>query len=267
VAAKLITGADIKDSTVTSADIKNGTLVTKDLKQNGVNGSRLQKGTVNGAKLKKGTVAGAKLKPDSVGSGKIKDGTIDQKDLNAALNALLPAKVTNLTGSLFTTTNPTVTMTPDGVNFGPYADGSAQGGSIVYNGLNGQPLNAVKNLVYYARYVADSAPSGDAPFLRVWTENDANDAIFNPETQTPDPDITQGPFHEWVATSGSWRYNDDAGSTPDESFADLLAAHGTETISRVTVTTGFAGASGGGINLQSVLRWMQINGKTFNFGS
>ena len=76
VAAKLITGKDIKDNTVTSADIKNGTLVTKDLKQNGVNGNRLQKGTVNGAKIQGGTIAGAKLQPGSVGTGKIADGAV-----------------------------------------------------------------------------------------------------------------------------------------------------------------------------------------------
>jgi hypothetical protein len=76
VAAKLITGKDIKDNTVTSADIKNGTLVTKDLKQNAINGNRLKKGTVNGAKLQGGTVAGAKLKPGSVGNGKLADGAV-----------------------------------------------------------------------------------------------------------------------------------------------------------------------------------------------
>ncbi len=77
VAAKLITGKDIKDGTVTSADIKNGTLVTKDLKHKGVNGNRLQKATVDGAKLKKGTVGNGKLKDGTITGKKIADGTIE----------------------------------------------------------------------------------------------------------------------------------------------------------------------------------------------
>src|SRR4051794_18963747 len=51
VAAKLITGADIKDGTVKSADIKNGTLVTKDLKKGGVSADRLKAGSVGNGKL------------------------------------------------------------------------------------------------------------------------------------------------------------------------------------------------------------------------
>ena len=82
VAAKLITGKDIKDNTVTSADIKNGTLATKDLKQNGVNGNRLQKGTVNGAKLQPGSVGNGKIADGAVTSNKIADGTIGPNDLS-----------------------------------------------------------------------------------------------------------------------------------------------------------------------------------------
>ena len=74
VAAKLITGADIKDGTVKSADIKNGTLVTKDLKKGGVSADR----------LKSKSIGAGKLAPSSVHSGKIKDGSIESKDLSAA---------------------------------------------------------------------------------------------------------------------------------------------------------------------------------------
>jgi hypothetical protein len=79
VAAKLITGADIKDGSVTSADIKNGTLVTKDLKKGGVSADRLKKASIGSQKLAAGAVH----------SGKIKDGTIEAKDLSeAAKNSL-----------------------------------------------------------------------------------------------------------------------------------------------------------------------------------
>ena len=79
VAAKLITGADIKNGSVTSADIKNGTLVTKDLKKGGVSADRLKKASIGSQKLAAGAVH----------SGKIKDGTIESKDLSeAAKNSL-----------------------------------------------------------------------------------------------------------------------------------------------------------------------------------
>ena len=99
------------------------------------------------------------------------------------------------------------------------------------------------------------------PYLRIFTQNDTNSWIFSPNTQAPDPDIVEGPFHEWVATSGSWRYNDDAGTGPDSPFADLVNLHGTEVISSVCVTTGFSAGS----NLSALLRWIQINGQRFEF--
>lgn len=243
VAAAKITSADIRDHTIQTVDLKAGSVTTKVLKAN--------------------SVGGKKIKANNVNSSDVKDGSLKAKDLNAALNASLPARVKNLNGA-FTATNGTVTMTPDGVNFGPYADGGATGGSLVYNGLNGQPLSAVKNLVFYARYVANNDTGGvGVPFLRIFLNDNADDAIFSPNTQQPNPDIAQGPFHEWVATSGSWRFNDDAGNNPDITYAALLAAHGNEPISRIVLTVGFTN----GTNLQSLLRWTQINGKTFTFGS
>jgi hypothetical protein len=161
----------------------------------------------------------------------------------------------------FTATNPSVSMTPDGVEFGPYADGGAAGGSIEFSGLNGMKLSDVKNLVYYMRYTAtgDSAGLG-VPYLRVFLNSDADDAIFSPNTQLPDADIAEGPFHEWVATSGTWRYDDDGGNS-DESFSQLIADHGNDTISSIDISQGFSG----GTNIASLLRWMQINGVTYNF--
>jgi hypothetical protein len=263
VAAKLITGADVKDGSLTSSDIKNSTLSTQDLKNGAVGLDKLKADSVGTDKIKSQAVGHQKIKANAVDSSKIKDGSVGRADLNAALAALLPTKVTNLTG-VFTASNPSVTMSPDGVNFGPYADGGASGGTLNYSGLNGQPLSAVKNLVYYARYMATTATGGvGAPYLRIFLTGDTHDAIFSPDTQQPNPDTAQGPFHEWVATSGSWRYDDDAGNNADESFAALIAAHGAETISGIKITTGFSS----GANLQALLRWMQINGETFNFGS
>jgi hypothetical protein len=74
MAAKLITGADIKDGSVTTKDIKNGTLTGSDIKKASVGGDRLKKGAIGTDRLKDGAVT----------SAKIKDGTIGTQDLSSA---------------------------------------------------------------------------------------------------------------------------------------------------------------------------------------
>ena len=88
--------------------------------------------------------------------------------------------------------------------------------------MNGQPFSDVKHLAFEARYTADNDTGGiGAPYLRIFLEGDTHDAIFSPNTQSPDPDIAQGPFHTWVATAGSWRYDDDGGTGPDSPFSTI----------------------------------------------
>ena len=166
----------------------------------------------------------------------------------------------------FIATNASVSITPDGVEFGPYADGGAAGGSVCYNGLNGAPLSDVANLAFHARYVSTADTGGvGVPYLRIFTDAGPiiadNSSIFSPNTQAPDPDIAEGPFHEWVATSGSWRFNDDGGTGPDMPFADLIADHGAELITTMCITTGFSA----GEDLAALLRWIEINGERFVF--
>ena len=174
-----------------------------------------------------------------------------------------PTNVTALVAPWSATT--AVSITPDGVEFGPYADGGAAGGSVCYSGMEGDPLSDVENLAYYIRYVSTADTGGvGVPYLRVFTDAAGptdNSSIFSPNTQAPDPDVAEGPFHEWVATSGSWRYNDDGGSGPDMPFADLIADHGAELITDICITTGFSA----GTDLAALLRWMEINGERFAF--
>ena len=210
------------------------------------------------------TTGGGAVAAGLVTSHDIKDGTIRTVDLSHGLSAKLARsqQVTRL-GGKFRATNPSVSMTPDGVEFGPYADGGSAGGSVKFTGLDGMTLREVKNLVYYMRYTATNDSGGvGVPYLRIFLNNDNNDAIFSPNTQSPDADIAEGPFHEWVATSGSWRYDDDSGTGPDQSFSQLVAAHGNDTISGIYISTGFSN----GQNLSSLLRWMQVNGVTYHFG-
>ena len=164
--------------------------------------------------------------------------------------------------------NTTVTQTGDGIAFGPYADGGAAGGSVEYTGLNGQPLSAVQSLVYLARYTSDGDTAGvGSPYLRIFLEGDDHDAIFSPNTQ-PDADVAEGPFHTWAATSGVWRYDDDAGAGGEYGpngapFSDVVDDHGAETISGIYVSVGFSA----GMNLAALLREWEVNGTNYSFSS
>jgi hypothetical protein len=164
--------------------------------------------------------------------------------------------------------NTSVTQTADGIAFGPYADGGAAGGSIEYTGLNGQPLSAARSLVYLARYTSDGDTAGiGSPYLRIFLEGDDHDAIFSPNSQ-PDADVAEGPFHTWAATSGVWRYDDDAGAGGEYGlngapFAEVVGDHGTETISGIYVSVGFSA----GANLAALLREFEVNGTTYSFSS
>lgn len=247
-----IKSEDIKDGSVKSSDIKNGAIKNEDIKKTAITMDRFSKSTQN--KINKVGAPGPAGATGPQGPQGLKGDTgAKGKDAQTVVSAL--------TGP-FTATNPSVSLTPDGVEFGPYADGGTSGGSIAYSGLNGQPLSAVKNLVYYARYVSTGDTGGvGVPYLRIFTEGDDHDAIFSPNTQPPDADVAEGPFHEWVATSGVWRYDDDPGAGPSVSFSDLIEDHGDEKISGIFITTGFSA----GADLAALLRWMEINGTTYAF--
>ena len=121
-----------------------------------------------------------------------------------------------------------------------------------------------------ARYTATNDTGGvGVPYLRVFLEpnpadpdNDPDRAIFSPNTQAPDPDMAEGPFHTWVATSGSWRYDDDPGNGPDMPFADLIPGPRRRNHSGIFVTTGFTA----GPDLNALMLSFEVNGQEFDFG-
>ena len=246
----LVTTGAVAAQLITSKDIKNGTIKKKDLSK----------------KVK------AKLNDKAPGP----PGAPGQNGANGAPGEDAQTTVGAVPGQGFSA-DPSVSLTPDGVAFGPYANGGTQGGSLHYGGLNGQPLSAINNLVYFARYVSDGDTGGvGVPYLRVFLDGNTHDAIFSPNTQPPDPDVAEGPFHTWVATSGLWRYDDDDGdgqidgSEPDPAeyglngapFSTVVGDHGTETISDIRITTG----NTAGTNLAALLRSLEVNGETFAFG-
>jgi len=164
-----------------------------------------------------------------------------------------------------------VENTSDGVTFGPYADGGAAGGSICSDALTGQSLNDVTHLAFEARYTAEGDTGGiGVPYLRIFLEDAAqveHDAIFSPNTQPPDADVGEGPFHTWVATAGLWRYDDDSGSGGEYGlngapFATVQTDHGTEEITDLCITVG----NTAGEDLSALLRTWEVNAKDYAFG-
>ena len=207
VAAKLVTSADIKDQTIKKIDIKKG----------GVGGSEVKDKSL-------------KVKDLSDGAQKKLKGNTGPAGPAGPPGAAAATTMNNLNGA-FRATNATVSITPDGVEFGPYANGGVDSGSVCYGGLNGRPLSAVRNLVYHARYAATNDTGGvGVPYLRVFTGNaDANSSIFSPNDSGAQTGHRGGPVprvggDDWGAGAST----DDAGNAPDITFAQLIAAHGAE---------------------------------------
>jgi hypothetical protein len=166
-------------------------------------------------------------------------------------------------------TNPSVVLTPDGVIFGPYADGGATGGSVRYHGLDGQPMSAIKNLAYRMRYLSDDMRDDAAPYMRIFTENPGGEedhsTVYSWFSQQHKG--VAGPFSDEIATQGLWRYDDDPGAGSGEfgtgaPFSQVLATHGDELITNIALTFGWQS----GANLSGLLRWWQINGDHHSFG-
>jgi hypothetical protein len=165
----------------------------------------------------------------------------------------------------FSGTNASVATSLDGVQFGPYSDGGAWGGSVRYNGANGLRLDQIHQLSYEAMYsAADAAPIGEA-YLRIFLNNGNDDVVFD-ATQCATTVPAKNEFHKFEVVGSDVRYDDDAcdGVAPDQQrWADVVAAHGSEKISGIYVTTGFTGGS----NLTALLRGLSVNGHQFTFGS
>jgi hypothetical protein len=208
-------------------------------------------------------ITGADVKNGSLTGKDIKDGSLAKADLNGSVRNALSIRVTGgLPTQTFKASDNTVKNTKDGVQFGPYADGGTAGGSLCTSSLNGHPFSDVKHLAYVARYTATGDTGGvGVPYLRVFLKG-GHDAIFSPNTQSPDPDTEEGPFHTWVATAGSWRYDDDAGNGPDSPFAQIRSAHATKKITKICISVG----NSAGTNLSGLLRSWEVNSKDYSFG-
>ncbi len=165
----------------------------------------------------------------------------------------------------FSGTNASVATSLDGVQFGPYSDGGAWGGSVRYDGANGLKLDQIKQLSYEAMYsAADEAKIG-APYLRIFLNNGNDDVVFD-ATQCATTVPAKNVFNKFEVVGNDVRYDDDScdGVAPDQQhWSDVVAAHGSDVISGIYVTTGFTGGS----DLTALLRGLSVNGHQFTFGS
>jgi hypothetical protein len=80
-AAKLITGKNIKDSSVTGKDIKDRSLSGSDVKDTSLTGTDLQDGSVSGGDVADSSVTGADVLGGSLDGSDLKDGSVDSADL------------------------------------------------------------------------------------------------------------------------------------------------------------------------------------------
>ena len=165
----------------------------------------------------------------------------------------------------FAGTNASVATTLDGVQFGPYDDGGAWGGSVRYTGADGLTLSQITQLSYTVMHSsADDSPIG-SPYLRIFLNGDTHDVIFD-ATRCATVVPTEDEFHTYEVTTGEVRYDDDScdGVPPDQqTWAAVVAAHGSEVVSGIVVTTGFSG----GDMLSALLRSIKVNGTEYVFGA
>jgi hypothetical protein len=263
LAVALILGASSATAAtlITGKQIKNGSITGQDIKRGSINAARLAPGLQDkigdrgpaGAKGDKGDTGTAGPKGDEGEKGDKGDkGEKGDKGQDGPFTY-----VNELTGA-FAATNASVGITPDGVEFGPYPDGGAAGGSLYYSGMNGKTLGDIQKLLYTASYSTGNDTDVAVPYLRVFLDDDAHSVIFSPNTQ-PAKDTAEDVLHQWNVTGGTVRYDDDAGNGPDSPWATVKAAHAGEVISGIYVSAGFTA----GTDLTALLRTLWVNDSVF----
>jgi hypothetical protein len=254
----ITSSSQVKPGSLTGENIKNHSLGLDELSKNvtdHLHGKR-------GARGPEGPAGPAGPKGDTGAQGP-KGDTGPQGPAGPQGPPGTPAPLLQRLSGDFSGTNASVATTLDGVQFGPYSDGGAWGGSVRYDGADGLTLDQLTQLSYKVMYsAADTAPIGEA-YLRIFLDNDSHDVIFDATkcaTVVPDKNV----FTTFeVVGSDSVRYDDDSCTSGDQTWADVVAAHGSDVISGIYVTTGFTGGS----DLTALLRSLSVNGHTFTFGS
>jgi len=256
------TGA-VAGSMITSQNIKDHTIASQDMATGSVNSRVLQNGAVHPRGLAAGLLAQIK-------HGKGPKGGDSHTSYVDDLDGLFKARTGDEAG---------LTMTGDGIQFGPFANGGGCDNAgtdfarLDFSGLNGKKLSSIDQLDYTGWYVADNDTGGvGAPVMRVFFEGEGSDGTpnhftFSPNTQfnkSFNYDDSQGAVHTWLVTHGTVRYNDDAGNDPagEKPWTEWASAFPDAEITNINVLNGCQA----GTNLTSVIRSVQANGHTYVLG-
>ena len=116
----------------------------------------------------------------------------------------------SLTGA-WSPSNSTVTKVADGVHFGTYADGGANGGSLRYTGANGLPLSQLHDYSFTFNYKQAGNLSGATPYARVWLDTN-HDGVWE---NGVDAAVILDPSHGGLVTPG--QRTDQTFGTADDS--------------------------------------------------
>ena len=172
--------------------------------------------------------------------------------------------ILRLTGA-FAGSNASVATTLDGVQFGPYSSGGAAGGSVVFTPTTRLTLSAIHQLSYSVKHSTADGNAIGSPYLRIFLDGGTHDVIFD-ATQCATVVPTENVNHTYEVTTGDVRYDDDScdGVAPDQqAWAAVVAAHGSDVVSSIKVTTGYTG----GNTLAALLRSIKVNGTEHVFGA
>ena len=160
--------------------------------------------------------------------------------------------------------NSTVIKTPDGVHFGTYADGGAVGGSMVHK-VSGMKLSDVEDYSFTFNYKQAGNLSGATPYARIFLDTDHNgttdaDVILDPSKGglvTPEQSVDQ----TFGTDDDSVRYDDDAGSSAQQSWSDVKQAHGDDKIVSILVSQGYSM----GTDVSAMVKTVRFNGVCYKF--
>ena len=197
-AAKLITGADVKNGSLTGKDIKDGTVQSKDIKD----------GTVQSKDIKDGTVQ----------SQDVKNGTLKEADLSpAALRALIAYEGQNWSivdrnvienGDSYLRAGP---GTPPmgigslGIRTGGPGDAAAFGNQVDFQGDLVADITTLEYSVYTTQENIDKAPN-NLPSIKFEINPNlaSTPSTFSTMVFVPDPVAANQWTHIDATTTGMW---------------------------------------------------------------
>jgi hypothetical protein len=259
---KLVTGSQIANGTIKLVDIHSSarTALKGESGPQGPAGAQGPQGLV-GPQGATGAIGPVGAKGDKGETGAA--GAQGPRGEQGLPGAPAPTML-RLTGA-FAGSNASVATTLDGVQFGPYPDGGNAGGSVVFTPANELTLSEIRQLSYTVKHSTADGKAIGAPYLRIFLDGSAHDVIFD-ATKCATVVPAENVFKTYEVTTGDVRYDDDScdGVAPDQqAWASVVAAHGSEVVSSIKVTTGYAG----GATVSALLRSIKLNGTEYVFGA